>query len=89
MTIDLPADTGRAVDANNQRQAQILFRVEPVAGGHALHDFRPMLGAEAEGAQAAFVAAVGPDQAEDAEIFFIDELRRRNQCPVDLPPLFG
>ena len=87
--IHLPADAGWPNRAGVEWQAEIVLRVEAMAGCHALQDFGTVLGAEAEGTQSGLVAAVSPDQAQDAEVLFIDKLWRRDQCAVHLPPFFS
>ena len=87
--INLPANAGRADRAGVEGQAKIIFGVQTMAGCHALQDFSTVLGPEAEGTQAGFVTTIGPDQAQDAKVFFGDELGRRHQCTVDLPPFLG
>ena len=47
--------------------------------------FRP----QTKGPQTGIVRAVSPQQAQDGQIIFIDELRRRDQRPVDFPPFLG
>ena len=87
--VDAPADRGRARLARRERQIVAAVRVEAAALHQALEHFGAMLRAEAEGAQAGFVQAVGPQQAQDAEIFLADELRRVDQRAFDVPPFLG
>jgi len=87
--VNQPADAGRPGRSGVERQAEIILGIKPVAGRHALQDFGAVLGTQAKGPQTGFVATVRPDQAQDAEIFFIDELRRGNQRAVHLPPFLG
>ena len=89
LRIDLPADGGRPLAAGIERQAQVVGRVQAVGVGHFLQDLGAVSRPETIGAHAALVATVGPNQAQDGEVVFIDELWWRHQRTLDLPPLLG
>ncbi len=87
--IDAPADLRRARAALGQRQAIAVVGIQAAAVDQPLQRLGAVAGREAEGAQAGFMQAVGPQQPQDAEILLVDELRRVEQRTFDVPPFLG